>query len=273
MSGTSKLYEVINYTFYNTEDLAALLAAVESELPERGVIPQRALLNRWHEEEGEVGRRVYFKDFTTKKKVITHRTWDMVTSAPISWTERHYVKSASWRGAGSVNEVRIVSPHKLWDGPLEALAAQGEVPLMPEDAKLQLAVRLVTLYRGMCDHNGCSEKGREVANVAVSVCGPIRIMDKRSAVVDTAEKHRVAQHKARKSWQDADHALDKITRYVEVLSRANASAVKTLNRSKVPMTDLQQQVSAAVEAAKAAVLKAQSLLRQIKAEQKPEDLN
>jgi len=222
------LFTLDNYTYYSTEDLAALVEALERQILASSGSVNRAFLQAYSGEGERVGTSVSFKDYTTKKM-------------DDGMGSRAYVKPEKGYRRRAENDIRIVPPKRLWMNPLEALAAcagaEGEdASVLPAEAKQQLAERLAQLYQGL----PFPRSGRNVAaNLAAAACRdspPIRILSKRQGTIGKAEKHRVARHRARDAWNEADYSFERVEKYLWNLTKSHTTALGILARSKAPPT-------------------------------------
>jgi hypothetical protein len=123
------IFEIQNYTRYNTEDIEALLAALEGVLFGSGDTVQS-----WAGKTPLLG----------EKEVLEIRTYSPVQVEDHSG-RRNCVKEAVSYRRSSV--VRIILPERLFSSPVEALSTAGdEYALATQEALNQLCQRLALLY-------------------------------------------------------------------------------------------------------------------------------
>tara|TARA_Y100000034_G_C6852029_1_gene386618 strand:- start:249 stop:1079 length:831 start_codon:yes stop_codon:yes gene_type:complete len=260
------IFSVKNYTHYNTEDLEAFLAGVEELAEEMFGFIMRTPVAYYSRDPNpaRVGAEVTFKDFTSKKTHVTENYYCQESRRSHAVTRRNFVKFLSPYGnRPAENDIRIVPPTRLGFTPLEqlSLCGSGEDPnCLSVEVKEQLARRLLDLYDSGGPRSLDSTQRARVDQHAQLSC-PIRIMPKREGKVDTAEKHRVARHRAQRTWGESRYSMDKVLFYMERLDYTHKSALGQLSRSKVPLSGAEEEFSQALEAAGKAALDAAVQLR------------
>jgi hypothetical protein len=258
------LFELQNYTHYNTDDLTALLRAVEAAIQEEGRVASRAFLKGWTRTGDRIEGIVAVKDFTSKKPHTEVFRGDDHKRYMVP----NYIKqNKGWRNPAH-GEIRIQPPHRLWLNPLDQLAGcAGETAedesYLPTEAKRQLAERMVLLFDGLGQGEGPDgwAATQRVIDTVVATGPQVRIMGTRAATVDTAEKHRVARHRAHRTWSDTRHTVSRIEHHLDALLRSNASALNALARSKVPLTEAEGAADRDIRAVKVALEHAQQSLQ------------
>jgi hypothetical protein len=224
------IFEIKNYTRYNTEDLLALFDAAESELRGRGLSPQRV---ESPYRMGVIDAVVSFKDYSPSDSFTTKSHWDNDARRYISYELRRYVKEVeTWKPSPNI---RLIPPSKIYTNPMEALASTAGDEVIPRAMMEALAERIATLYRG----------GAEI--VALLAGMTVRIMPKRAATVDKAEKERVARDAARKTWGESSYTLGKVRHYTQSFLSGHRSAMNRLKRSKVTLTAEEVALEAAIQ--------------------------
>ena len=265
-------FEVKNYTRYNTEDLTGLLDAVDAAVISIAGGAERARLSPWGQgRDHVVSTVVAFKDYTTKTWVPEQK-W----GAGSNRQRRVFVKPQMGYSRRAENDIRIVPPNKLWTDPLAQLAAcaaGNQDIFLPEEARVQLIQRLLTLYSGVSGWilTGLDPRGDRIYEQALSQAPQVRIERKRAAAVGTKEKHRVARHRARRAWFRSDYDVGKLRQYGESLAKSNTSALNTLKRSKVPLHGMESDVDQAVQTLLDAVKGCEIALAALKKTQAPGD--
>lgn len=226
------IFEIKNYTRYNTEDLLALFEAAESELRGKGLSPQRV---ESHYGLGVIDAVVSFKDYSPSDSFTTKSHWDNEARRYISYALRRYVKEVeNWKPSPNI---RIIPPSKIYTNPLEALASTAVDEVIPRAMMETLAERIATLYRD----------GQYPQLVALLAGMTVRIMPKRAATVDKAEKERVARDAARKTWRESSYTLGKVRQYTQSFLSGHRSAMNRLKRSKVALTAEEVALEAAIQ--------------------------
>ena len=231
------IFEIKNYTRYNTEDLLALFDAAESELRGRGLSPQRAARNMYTRVPDPIDPTVTFKDYGPSDPYTVTKRWDPQASRYASSRVRKYIKGvAAYKSDG---DIRIIPPGKIYTNALEALAATSGSEVIPAAMMEALAARVVSLYLVGVNAEGA---------VRLLLAGmTVRIMPRRAAAVDTAEKVRVARAGARKTWRGTNHSLEKTRQYTEAFLSEHRSAMNRLKRSRVTLTAEEAALEAAIQ--------------------------
>jgi hypothetical protein len=145
----SGLWKIINSTRYNTEDIIDVFNRAEDFISSLGpLVPART------KEEGQV----MFRDYSPASPTITRRVFgsgDIVTV-------RLFARGADYR-ARHMRDVGLVKPTKLYDSPLEALAAarQDGHEVVPQEFLSQLLWDIVM----PCYVHGMSRQQVEQSNV------------------------------------------------------------------------------------------------------------
>ena len=268
------IFEIKNYTHYNTEDLAGLLDTIEQALTNQGIQPERSRVGGWRpEKDRRLGEVVAFKDFTTKLLWDEDRNW--VKGRTVVTRTRKFVKRQTGWQKDTKNEVRIVPPKKLWVNPLEGLAEAGKdgVAILPAEGREQLIVRLFTLYEGVSGYRGsiAGQEGKLMLTFVKKHGPQIRVEEKRQGRIEVEEKHRVARHAAYKTWLRSEYDVRKLAHYGKALEKSNESALRTLRRSKVPMGDLEEEVNEAVGDLLQAARRCGEALNKLKMAYRPDD--
>jgi hypothetical protein len=237
------IFEIKNYTRYNTEDLLALFEAAESELRGKGLSPQRAARNMYTRVPDPIDPTVTFKDYGPSDPYTVTKRWDPQASRYASSSVRKYIKGvAAYKSDG---DIRIIPPGKIYTNALKALAATSGSEVIPAAMMEALAARVVSLYM-----NPVTTSGGVNAEVAVRLLlagMTVRIMPRRAAAVDTAEKVRVARAAARKTWRGTNHSLEKTRQYTEAFLSEHRSAMNRLKRSRVTLTAEEADLEAAIQ--------------------------
>ena len=231
------LLEVRNYTHYNTDDLIAVVAAVEAHLRtgEGGGALQTAWRCSWRQEDGHIEPVVVFKDYSTVNTYCNTEFYDKASRSTRYANSRLYVKQKNRWGPPKKGEVRIIPPSKLWLDPLEQIAAckDGGDTLLPSEAVAQIVSLLVTFYaEGRMSTDERVTAGRKIVAQGLTV----RVMPKRAAKVTTTERHRVALSDATASWSDVRHRLKRTQEEARRSAEHHSSAMNRLRRSKVTLT-------------------------------------
>ena len=262
------LFKVKNYTRYNTEDLTGILRTIEAAIRSMlGWEPERAPVVSYQPDGTTVSEVIAFKDYTTKKVSRREDKWDIETSPNFV---RVYVKQTPFWRRCAENDIRIIPPRRLWTSPLEQLAATRDGDLhLPPEARAQIIHRLLTFFKSTA-HAPLRDMEFMVARV-LAEAPQIRIMAKRAETIPTEEKHRVARHRAYRTWVRAQCEVDKLLHHGNSLNRRSKSALGTLRRSKVPLLGLETDVDETVEALLQAVANCQTALSNLRASQDPDD--
>ena len=277
------IFTIQNYTYYNTEDLQALLEAAEDEIRQAKGLPlERVLISYYHPEMGRIADTVSFKDYGTTTNFVEILQPDL-RSGHSHQRERLYVKQDPRWKRNPKNEVRIIPPRRLFLSPLEDLAACGDEEgnagrFLPDTAKAQIARHLITMYQGWATNNW--QHWRRVLDSAMAVAvqrmvrntPPIRIMDKRAAVLGVEERHRVARHNALQAWQDGLLAFKRMDEFREKVSKQHSKALAGLRRSKVPLAGIPRQVGEAVQKMEQASKELEELLKSLTDIYRPDDM-
>ena len=227
------IFEINNFTRYNTEDLIAIFDAIESRLT---TVEPGGVHTYKRKVDVQISSTATFKDYKPSQHFKLHRRWDNSQGRMVSVRIRQHIKaSARWRDP----DIRLVPPEMIHLDPLSALAA-AEENTIPGEMLTALVTRIASLYDG-------------VDNLAeiVAAC-PVRILPKRARTVGAAEKHRVARAAARKAWSSGNYALCQINRYTEDFTRAHDKAFSRLKRSKVIPNERELAISTAFEQFQAA---------------------
>jgi hypothetical protein len=234
------IFEIKNYTRYNTEDLLALFEAAESELRGKGLSPQRAARNMYTRVPDPIDPTVTFKDYGPSDPYTVTKRWDPQASRYASSSVRKYIKGvAAYKSDG---DIRIIPPGKIYTNALKALAATSGSEVIPAAMMEALAERVVSLYM-----NPNAVAG-PWASIRLLLAGmTVRIMPRRAAAVDTAEKVRVARAAARKTWRGTNHSLEKTRQYTEAFLSEHRSAMNRLKRSRVTLTAEEADLEAAIQ--------------------------
>ena len=277
------LFTIKNYTRYSTEDLTALVDLIEEALQHHrhGVRPERVMQSAWleTEEQERVGSLISFKDFNTKLTWLVTQTWS-TSSNRAQPKRRNFVKPAKPWTNDAENDIRIVTPSKLWLNPLEELAAcaggedagggDGVNVCLPNEAQEQIMDRVFRLFEGATESYGrkLSALGLLAWKRVADQNPKIRITDKRGSSLGTKEKQRVARCKALRTWGGADYAASKIAYYLSDLEASHASALGTLRRSKVPLSGREQEVERTITALREALEEARTALSTLREEVK-----
>ena len=231
------LLEVRNYTYYNTDDLIAVVEAVEAYLRkgEGGGALQTAWKTSWRHDDGRIDPVVAFKDYGTAKTYRNTAFYDEASRCTRHANSRIYVKLNNRWGPPKKGEVRIIPPSKLWLDPLEQIAAckDGGDTLLPSEAVAQIVSLLVTFYsEGRVSLDERATAGRKIVAQGLTV----RVMPKRAAKVTTTERHRVALADATDSWSDVRYRLKRTQEEARRSAEHHSSAMNRLRRSKVTLT-------------------------------------
>ena len=234
------LFEIKNFTRYNTEDLIAIFDAIESRLTtvEPGGVYMYSMYSRTGKVDVQISSTATFKDYKPSQHFKLHRPWDNSQGRMVSVRIRQHIKATpGWKRDP---DIRLVPPEMIHVDPLSALAAVEENTI-PEEMLTALVTRIASLY---------SEGVDNLAEI-VAAC-PVRILPKRARTVGAAEKHRVARAAARKAWSSGNYALNQINRYTEDFTREHDKAFSRLKRSKVIPNERELAISTAFEQFQAA---------------------
>ena len=229
------LFEIKNFTRYNTEDLTAIFDAIEAKLTKvepGGVHTYRSRV------EVKIDPTVSFKDYKPSQPFKRNSHWDNTQRRTVYTQVRQYIKAPpSWKRDP---DIRLVPPEMIHVNPLSALAAV-ETDTIPEEMLVLLVARIARLY----------SEDLVNSDEIVAAC-PVRILPKRARTVGAAEKHRVARVAARKAWSSGNYALNQINRYTEDFTREHDKAFSRLKRSKVIPNERELAISTAFEQFQAA---------------------
>ena len=246
------LFEIQNFTHYNTEDIEALLIAIETAREDLGLPVRKA--STWKGgEKVPLDSAVILKDYQPSashkdggrqyvKRQPRRWTWDGLWSSVASATP-------AYRAAGA-NTIRIVPSRKLALNPLEQLAGcgAGSQPVLPEEAQAQLCEALGGLYSYLSYKNK-----PEVRERALRLAPRIRIETERQAVAGQEEKIRAARVRAGKAWAGALRAARKAAEHIYRMEQKSGSAERQLKRSKVLLVPEEEAVLEAVRQLRSAL--------------------
>jgi hypothetical protein len=247
------IFEVVNYTYYNTDDLLKIFERVESGvLAHKGTV-EPSYGRRWRSEGERLPLRVTFKDYTPSEYVKSVHSWQ--NGRQISSTEKQYVKENSRPSS----DIRIVTPDHLWDTPVEALAATRDGnKAVPAAVLEKLVVRIGHLY-------DVNRWGRGDKYVDPTVKGlSLRIETSLANKIDKDEKARAARQRAMGALDEALYAHRKISEYATNLHDGVSRAVAQLRRAKVPLGEKEVAMEEAVSYVMEALAVAEQEIRAAK---------
>lgn len=254
------LYRLTNYTRYNSDDLEALIDAVEAVLP--GLLGY-SLRRAFHRGTQEVlDERITLKDYSPSKPTKEVRSYQRVFGKTTITHRRLYVKTCSfWRATG---DLRIVRPDKLWSSPEEALAAcsQANGSCIPAGALEQLLWRVAGLYE-----LPYSKSEEEVVGAILSRFPDLRVRyeDKRANTINGAERDRMRRQRALKSVLGMDHYCHKTATEFRGMEDFLSEYV---GRKGIPQSETLDKLVLVTRAIRSYLTAAQPLLNELKKELK-----
>ena len=228
------IFEVVNYTYYNTEDILKIFDLVEKAVEANTGKVDPSYARRWRSEGERLPLHVTFKDYTPASYTAVTHNWQ--NSKKVEVRERVYVKDSS----SPSTDIRIVTPDHLWDTPIEALAAANNVNKVPEAALVKLVERIGKLYE--VNHWGNGQRYADPSAAGLS----IRIGNSLENKIDKDEKARAARQRATGALDEALYAHLKMSQYGENLKNGVSRAVHQLRRSKVPLGAAEEAMEEAV---------------------------
>ena len=203
----SGVLRICNYTRYNTDDLLALLNAVEAAIPsyeKKGGVPtlgnsiQRVSVT-------DIEPVVTFKVFTgvPRENASSHGKGRVVHS-------RRLMAAQRWRYP---LEMRCIPPEKLHMNPMAALTAAGDgVELLPQ----HMVEELVERFCGFYAYWGY-QYGKQTPDKP-SISGlQVRVESKRAASAPKRTKRTVALERIERARQEASYRLPSHTKAVDNL--------------------------------------------------------
>jgi hypothetical protein len=198
-----------NFTRYNTDDLAALIQRVEDSIKEYTGEPAKPRVDY-----------IEFHETNPSDPMQVTRSWDNASNSYLASYSRKWVSRKDYNQA---NRVNLLTPNKLYDSPLEQLAAEtvSDIRTAPVDMVRFLIVELRTLYFG------------ELGNFQVIVPSSdmaLRIERQAASKVPLSVKQKVRLGHAwrnakwaRSSLRDAHHDVIKVIRYLELAEKFGKS--------------------------------------------------
>jgi len=198
-----------NYTHYNTDDLAALIQRVEDSIKEYTGAPAEPRVDY-----------VEFHETNPCDPIEVRRSWD---DASNSYIAEHIRKWVSRKDYNQPNRVNLLTPNKLYDSPLEQLAAEtvSDIYTAPEAMVQSLLVELRAMYHG------------DFGNIKIIVPSSdlsLRIEKQVAAKVPLSVKQKVRLSHAwrnakwaKSSLRDAHQDVMKVIRYLELAEKFGKS--------------------------------------------------
>jgi hypothetical protein len=240
---------IVNYTRYNTEDLLALVNAVEEGLKQQGC---REAGFAWT---GGNQPQIVFRDYSTKIMWVRQSRYDEAANKYVSSQVRNYVEtSSSWNRIGG--ELAVVPPGKIHEDPLEALTAMSG-----DGAQRIPAAMLGDLWRGLIqfypvaretqvspsypNHSGTSA-GEVLAKKVPSRMG-VRIEDRRGEKRPASDRNAKSRNNCRQRLTSATYyakrAKDDAERASRDIAIAERHAAKMGHSLEIDMKELEDAMS------------------------------
>ena len=250
------IFEVANYTHYNTDDILKLFDLVESAVQENKGDIQPSFARRWMVKGERLGLRVTIKDYNPTNIVRFNTRWTSTGSV------REEVPQAVKYAPTPSTDLRIVTPDRLWASPLEALAAMKDGNnLVPPGVVVHLVNRIGELY-------DVSRHTRNNTDYKNPDCSGYEVRFERQVAnrIDKDEKVRSARKQAISALDEALHHKTKVDEYAEHIKNDIERALKHFRRSKIPLTEREEVLVEKLNALLAAAGDLERVLRAAKAE-------
>lgn len=233
-STASGSFRVLNYTRYNTDDLIALVNAVERVIP----------TNTWRHGRPVLSNTALRVGVQGKEPVLTFKVFTGAPRENSKWNGQHrqiinrrLMAPSRWRYP---LEMRCIPPEKVHANPIESLAAStAEQEVLPASMVAEIVEKMTSLYEHWQYKYGSQTPDQPVISGLM-----VRIERKRAATEPKRTKRTVALERLERTRQEATYRVPQHTRTVDnvlTLSRRTVDAAAVLN---IPTEELRNAAKA-----------------------------